>query len=74
MPRCIPSIGRCTRCGRFGCRKVKRVSPQFIEDWGIEHLLLTGMVVSNGAEENPVFFWSGQALDMCRELITEIRG
>jgi len=51
------------------------VSQGFIDRWGIEHLLISGMVVSNGAETDgeEVFFWSQQACEVCRDLISEIK-
>lgn len=51
------------------------MSPDFIEKYGIEHLLISGMVISNGnpVDGEEVFFWSQQACEMCRDLIEHIR-
>ena len=76
MSLCKPSAGRCTVCGRRGsCRKVKEVSPEFKEKWGVEHLLISGMVISNAnpVDGDEVFFWSQQACEVCADLISEIR-
>ena len=76
MSVCRPSAGRCAVCGRrFGCRRIKRVSDAFMKKWGIEHLLIAGTVVSNGAanDGDEVYFWTEQAADMCRDLGRAVR-
>ena len=73
---CQPNLGKCSICGRRqGCRKIKEVSPEFIEKWGIEHLLISGMVVSNGepVDGKEVFFWTQQACEVCKDLIDYLK-
>lgn len=76
MSQCRPSAGRCAICGRrSGCRRIKEVSAWFRLKWGIEHLLIAGTIVSNGADADveEVFFWTEQAADMCRDLGSMVR-